>query len=150
MEFVFQFKVCILIASLAPDGPTVLCSGLLNRFTYNLNGKTYTKRNKEQISNLIENEDWDEIERSCTNDITDMEEMFISIKTFEANLSSWNTDQVTTMQKEFYNTPVPEPGITSWDTSQVTGQPIIWPACFEVPICSIKILENGRPVKLLI
>lgn len=77
-----------------------------------LNGVSYTKRNKNQIteSNAL---------NTCTSGIYDMGYLFADKPDFNQNISHWNTSQVTNMQSMFSAASSFNHPIGDWDTSQV-------------------------------
>eukprot|EP00761_Pharyngomonas_kirbyi_P006894 gb/GECH01006903.1/.p1 GENE.gb/GECH01006903.1/~~gb/GECH01006903.1/.p1 ORF type:complete len:213 (+),score=12.38 gb/GECH01006903.1/:1-639(+) len=83
--------------TLAPNGVTVICAGLPVGTTDTLKGKTFTKRSLTQIKELINKQRYQELETTCTSDITDMEKLFAGHESFNADISSWDTSRVTSM-----------------------------------------------------
>jgi surface protein len=124
---------------LASNGVTVTCALANNGDFGVINGKTYTKRTKEQITasnatssctsgitsaTFMFNEEstfnqdigsWD------TSNVTDMRYMFWEASAFDQDISSWNTNSVTTMQGMFYKASAFNQDISSWNTSSVTN-----------------------------
>lgn len=99
---------------LADNGVTVLCTDAAVGESGTVNGITYTKRTKNEIT-------LNNAATTCTSGITDMSSFFDSANTFNADISHWDTSQVTNMQSMFngatsFNQPIGE-----WDTSQVTN-----------------------------
>ncbi len=108
---------------IAANGRTVICGQANVGDTGILNGITYTKRNREQLEQLIEDEEWNnsqQIENTCTSDITDMYRMFRYTESFNQDIGSWDTSNVTDMSSMFYYAESFNQDIGSWDTSNVT------------------------------
>ena len=96
---------------LAPNGVTCMCPDSAFGDTGVVNGITYTKRTREQITE-------ENASTTCTSGITDMSDMF-SYSTFNQDISSWDVSNVTSMYRMFTSTPFNQP-IGDWDVSNVT------------------------------
>ena len=103
----------------ASNGKTIICEGLANSTSFSVNGTTYTKRSKVQITG-------DNAATSCTSGIVDMGNLFrvgngfAGINTFNADISHWDTSSVTKMNGMFRNVVSFDQDIGNWDTSSVT------------------------------
>ena len=96
----------------APNCVTLLCSGASVDDTGTIDGVTYTKRSRDQIT--ITNAD-----TTCTSGITDMNEMFEDDTTFNADITHWDTSSVTDMAEMFRDASAFNQDIGNWDTSSV-------------------------------
>ncbi len=56
-----------------------------------------------------------------TSDITDMNELFYYVSTFNGDVSKWDTSKVTTMLGMFYAASAFNQSLNSWDVSKVTN-----------------------------
>ncbi|MEX0995813.1 MAG: BspA family leucine-rich repeat surface protein [Flavobacteriaceae bacterium] len=95
------------------NGVTCMCPDAAIGETGMVNGVTYTKRTKEQIT--VQN-----AETTCTSGITDMSYMFNYQVEFNGDISSWDVSNVTNMRYMFrraldFNQP-----LNFWDVSNVT------------------------------
>ena len=104
---------------IADNGITCMCPNAALGETGTVNGVTYTKRAKADITEA-------NAATTCTSGITDMVSLFEGLVTFDADISSWDTSTVTNMSYMFQN--VGEEGelifnqdIGNWDTSNVTN-----------------------------
>lgn len=84
-----------------------------------VNGITYTKRTKEQITTA-------NAATTCTSGITDMSNLFTGATTFNEDISSWDTSNVTDMSWMFnlansFNQP-----LSNWDVSNVSNMNIMF------------------------
>lgn len=96
---------------LAENGVTVMCPAAKVGDTGSVNGITYTKRTKDQITGS-------NAPTTCTSGITDMS--WYLTYSFNADISSWDVSQVTDMQHMFYRSSF-NGDISSWDVSSVTN-----------------------------
>ena len=99
--------------SLAPNGITVMCPGANTGDTGVVDGVTYTKRSRGQITAA-------NATSTCTSGITDMSRLFQNQTTFNQPIGHWDTSDVTTMQFMFTAASAFNQDIGDWDTSQVT------------------------------
>jgi surface protein len=95
------------------NGTTVFCPGARNLDTGQLNGVTYTKRTKAQITTA-------NAETSCTSGITDLSSKFVDATQFNEDISSWDVSSVTNMNNMFSGASVFDQDIGAWDVSAVT------------------------------
>ena len=98
---------------LLSNGHTISCKEVSVGEFGIVNGVTYTKRTKEQITG-------ENASTSCTSGITDMNGLFYYINTFNADISSWDVSNVTDMDYMFFNATSFNGDISSWDVSSVT------------------------------
>jgi surface protein len=109
---------------LASNGVTCLCPeanfGDTGTLTINGETKTFTKRSREQLDALIDNDDQDsQITLTCTSGITDMNFMFFDLSSFNQPLDNWDVSQVTNMRDMFYFATSFNQPLDNWDVSQV-------------------------------
>ena len=99
--------------TLHENGITVVCINANIGDSAEINGVTYTKRSRDQITS-------DNASMTCTSGITDMSNLFESDTTFNSNINHWDVSSVTNMTYMFayaenYNQP-----LNDWDVSNVT------------------------------
>lgn len=99
------------------NGDTVHCENAEVHDEIEINGKTYTKIGSK--NDLIFNGGTVDASRACTSDIADMSYWFASKKTFNENISHWDTSSVTDMQSMFYDAESFNQDIGKWNTSNV-------------------------------
>ena len=98
---------------LNPNGVTCMCPNAAFGETGVVNGITYTKRTKEQITEA-------NAATTCTSGITDMSNLFSQNPNFNGNISSWDTSNVTNMYAMFLEATSFNQPIGNWDVSNVT------------------------------
>ena len=108
------------VAGLAANGVTIVCPTLATSTSFTVNGSTYTKRDRTEITP-------DNAATSCTSGITDMSNLFRvgddypnNTDTFNADISHWDTSSVTNMSNMFDSASAFNQAIGNWDTSSVT------------------------------
>ena len=124
---------------LAPNGVTVICPDAAIGDTGEVNGITYTKRTKDQIttgnaattctsgitdlSGLFYEESSfnDDISSWDVSSVTDMQYLFEEAFTFNQDLSYWNVSNVVNMRGMFYDAASFNEDISGWDVSKVTN-----------------------------
>ena len=104
---------------LADNGVTVMCPEAEIGDQGTVNGVTYTKRDREQLQNLVVDENHIDVEQTCVSGITDMTEMFLDASDFNGDISSWDVSNVTDMYKMFENSRSFNGDLSSWDVSNV-------------------------------
>ncbi len=93
----FTFSVSSLLAQdfyLNANGLTCMCTDAAIGAEGVVNGITYTKRTKEQITPA-------NATTTCTSGIVDMSSLFLNESNFDEDLSSWDVSKVTTMNNMF-------------------------------------------------
>ena len=95
------------------NGVTCMCPDASVGDTGVVNGITYTKRTKEQITPS-------NASSTCTSGITDMSDLFNGIGFFDGDIGSWDVSSVTNMRQMFRNADAFNQPIGNWDVSSVT------------------------------
>ncbi|WP_353076733.1 BspA family leucine-rich repeat surface protein [Flavobacterium sp.] len=117
--------------TLHTNGVTCLCPNAAVGETGDVNGVTYTKRTRVQITPQ-------NAATTCTSGITDMSGLFQNNQSFNGNISTWDTSSVTNMSSMFYYTTSFNQPIGSWNVSNVTNMGSLFEgaAVFNQPIGS--------------
>ncbi len=102
------------------NGVTVMCPDAAVGDTGEVDGVVYTKRNREQLEDIIEGEEFGLLETSCTSGITDMNNLFRLQSIFNGDISSWDVSSVTNMDSMFFRAESFNGNLNSWDVSSVT------------------------------
>lgn len=115
--------------TLAPNSVTILCANAALGETGVVNGVTYTKRAREEIT--VEN-----AATTCTSGITDMSRLFYFQQEFNADIGHWDTGSVTNMSSMFEGAFAFNQPIGAWNTSNVTtmGRMFLAARSFNQPI----------------
>ena len=79
-----------------------------------VNGITYTKRTRDQITPQNAN-------TTCTSGITDMDWLFANNTSFNEDISSWDVSSVTNMSNMFLNAESFNQPLNNWDVSNVAN-----------------------------
>jgi surface protein len=102
---------------LAENGVTVLCDNAEVGDTGTVNGVTYTKRTRDQITR-------ENAATTCTSGITDMSGSapgnFFGDGSFNEDISTWDVSSVTDMEAMFYEATAFNQDIGAWEVSNVT------------------------------
>ena len=106
--------------TLNQNGVTVECGPAAVGDIGTINGITYTKRDQDGISLLVEAEDWPALETTCTSGISNMSSMFQDAASFNGNISSWDVSSVTTTNKMFNGATTFNGDLSAWNVSSVT------------------------------
>ncbi len=102
------------ISLLASNGVTIICGSIAVGTSFEVNGVSYTRRTREQITPT-------NAATTCTTGITDMSALFINNTTFNGDIRHWDTSAVTNMSSMFlFNDAFNQP-IGSWNTGEVTN-----------------------------
>ncbi|MEL7833408.1 BspA family leucine-rich repeat surface protein [Fodinibius sp. Rm-B-1B1-1] len=96
------------------NGVTIICDVASVGDTGTINGTTYTKRNKSQITPA-------NAPTTCTSGITDMSNLFNGAGSFNGDISHWDVSSVTDMQAMFMSATDFNQDLSSWDVSGVTN-----------------------------
>ena len=114
---VFKPEPSTSLFSLDANGITVRCPDAAIGATGEVQGTTYTKRTRDQITD-------ENAATTCTSGITDMSELFAgtfeSLSTFNGDISTWDTSLVRNMSFMFALALDFNQDISQWDTNQVT------------------------------
>lgn len=98
---------------------TCMCPDAANGSSGTVNGITYTKRTRAEITP-------DNAATTCTSGITDMSNLFNGNTSFNEDISSWDVSSVTTMKLMFRNAHDFNQNIGNWDTSNVTNMEVMF------------------------
>ena len=112
----FSFSISTLLAQdfyLNSNGVTCMCPDASVGDTGVVNGITYTKRTRNEITPQ-------NAATTCTSGITDMGNLFFDLPPFQADLSTWDTSSVNNMSGMFIDATIFNSDIGSWDVSNVT------------------------------
>jgi surface protein len=96
---------------LHPNGVTCMCPDAAMGESGEVNGVTYTKRTRDQITSQ-------NASTTCTSGITDMSDLFWA-NSIDGDISSWDVSNVTKMTEMFKHSIFNQP-IDKWDVSNVT------------------------------
>ena len=111
---------------LAENGVTIMCPDAEVGETGIINGITYTKRTREEITN-------ENAAKSCTSGITNMSEMF-SNSDFNEDISHWDVSSVTNMEAMFFDAFAFNQDIGSWDVSSVSNMASMFRIIVGIPV----------------
>ncbi|MCH8558434.1 MAG: BspA family leucine-rich repeat surface protein [Balneolia bacterium] len=103
---------------LADNGVTIICDLASVGDTGEVDGVVYTKRDRGQLDEIINDEEFELLETSCTSGIEDMSSLF-NQQQFDANISHWDVSSVTTMNLMFFVAGEFNGDLNSWDVSNV-------------------------------
>ncbi len=98
---------------LATNGVTIKCENAQVGDSGTVNGITYTKRNKSQITPF-------NAETTCTSGLTSTRFLFNGASSFNGDISSWDVSSVTDMRGMFFDATSFAVGLDYWDVSNVT------------------------------
>ena len=113
LSFIFNSNVNAQNFSIHENGITVLCENAELGDTGTINGITYTKRTKDQITT-------ENASTTCTSGITDMDGMFREKEEFNGDISHWDVHSVTRLSRMFSFAKAFNGDISAWDVSNVT------------------------------
>ncbi|MGC6492195.1 MAG: BspA family leucine-rich repeat surface protein [Myxococcota bacterium] len=99
------------------NGVTVLCPDVAVGDSGDVDGVTYTKRDRDFLLNIAGSDDF---VAACTSDITDMSHVFQS-NLFNGDISGWDVSSVTNMSGMFTDAYSFNQDIGAWDVSSVTN-----------------------------
>ncbi|WP_410336697.1 BspA family leucine-rich repeat surface protein [Longimonas sp.] len=102
------------------NGVTVKCPDANVGDTGEVDGTTYTKRDRDGMDDLL-NEDGNnpDLATTCTSGITDMGALFNGEDAFDQDIGSWDVSSVTTMRNMFDGAGAFNQDIGSWNVSNV-------------------------------
>lgn len=114
-----------------------------------IGGVRYTIRDRGQLLDLIYQEKWDDVARTCTSRITDMSRLFRypEFNSFNGDISHWDTSNVRTMREMFRRSRF-NGKIDTWDVSKVTDiSEMFCQATFNKPlnrwnVSNVKMMER--------
>jgi surface protein len=98
---------------LAVNGVTIKCGNAQTGDIGTVNGITYTKRDKSQITPS-------NAETTCTSGLTSTRFMFNGASSFNGDISSWDVSSVTDMRGMFFDATSFAGALDHWDVSNVT------------------------------
>ena len=104
---------------LASNGVTCMCPSAAVGDTGVVNGITYTKRTKEQITDV-------NASTTCTSGITDTQDLFSNHVNFNGDISSWDMSNVTDMSYMLENASTFNQNISNWDVSNVESMQLMF------------------------
>ena len=96
-----------------------LCNGRTHKYKHS-DEKTYIVATKGYLKFMAKRQQWKALEKVITTCITDMSGLFAGARSFNADISHWDTSNVTDMSQMFYKAQSFNADISHWDTSNVT------------------------------
>lgn len=111
---------------LAENGITIMCPEAEVGETGIINGITYTKRSREEITDQ-------NAATSCTSGITDMSGLFGN-SGFNEDISHWDVSSVTNMEAMFFDAFAFSQDIGSWDVSSVSNMASMFRIVMGIPV----------------
>ena len=107
-------------ACLLTSQVTIICPGAEVGATGEVDGVTYTKRDRAGLDALVREESrWDQLGTSCTSRITNMSSIFYNADAFNQDIGGWDTSSVTDMIWMFRNADAFNQNLTYWDVDSV-------------------------------
>ena len=106
--------------SLDSNGLTVLCPTASVGDTGEIDGITYTKRDRLALDALIQARDWTAIRTTCTSGIQDMSQLFYNVYEPFEDITTWDVSSVTNTYRMFYNAGFFDQDIGHWNVSSIT------------------------------
>jgi surface protein len=108
------------------NGVTCLCPnanfGDTGTVMTNAGLKTFTKRTRTELDNLIASDNMDpQIALTCTTGITNMASLFFNAFDFNQDIQHWDVSNVTDMTSMFFNANSFNYPVGDWDVSNVTN-----------------------------
>ena len=98
---------------LGTNGVTIKCENALTGESGTVNGITYTKRSKSQITPS-------NAETTCTSGLTSTRFIFNGASSFNGDISSWDVSSVTDMRGMFFNATAFAGELGHWNVTNVT------------------------------
>ncbi len=106
---------------LADNGVTIICEDAVTGDFGEVNGITYTKRDRAGIDALLDADaNNPELATTCTSGVTEMADLFFFNGMFNQDISSWDVSSVTTMVNMFAFAGAFNQDIGHWDTGSIT------------------------------
>ena len=121
LDYALEDGVCNSIFRLHSNRVTVICQAAMVGDSGVINGITYKKRHKGEIT--AEN-----AAVTCTSDIEDMSNLFLGRDTFNTDISSWDTSSVTNMSAMFGGAKEFNQDIGRWNTGNVVDMSLMFNA----------------------
>ena len=113
--------------SLHANGVTIILNDPDNvsaETTIDFEGDTYTVHDNDSLAAKSKSDtDWEYV---VTTKVTNMNEMFKSVSSFNQDIRRWDTSQVTNMYGMFWGASSFNQDIGSWDTSKVTNMYVMF------------------------
>jgi hypothetical protein len=107
----------------AANGVTVVCTDAQVGQSGEVNGVTYTKRDRAALDELVAtgkaSGDYSPLATSCTSGVTDMSGLLTAATLFNEPIGSWDVSGVTTMHQLFWEATVFDQPLGHWDVSSV-------------------------------
>lgn len=116
--FLYTLQINAQTFNLDSNGITIVCADASVGDTGEVNGVTYTKRTRDQITP-------DNASTTCTSGITNMANLFFTQEFmdygFNEDISHWDVSDVTDMVGMFHDMHVFNGDLSAWDVSKVTN-----------------------------
>ena len=104
---------------LADNGVTIKCPSAAVGETGEVNGVTYTKRDRAGLDALIDQDDLAALTTTCITGVTDLGSLLAQKSSFDGDIGHWDTSAVTNLSYLFMNADAFNGDLSHWDTSNV-------------------------------
>ena len=102
--------------TIGEDG-IVRCKDITIGTTEEISGDTYEVVDKELL--IQRRDEGADLSKSCVSNVTNMDSLFYSQKTFNQDISSWDVSNVITMRSIFHSAEAFNQPLQTWDVSNV-------------------------------